>query len=197
MYSIIILIIIIFIILFIKSIYYYENFIAASNQHIFEDIDENNIISIANDPIIKYPNAYYFEWQNSQYLQNLLLTFKEDCNILNKIESIKIYQWNNNKTPQINEIYQTIYYNILDRLNKSKYMYLKNSENIQIVKDNLNRYSILNDFIIFDIDYLFYREGKMFAKHVHFIIAYETKTKNIIVSRCSIKGNVSSDNIYI
>lgn len=205
-YRAILLIIVVMILFVIAVSSSYERFTVVPYNSEFQRDRENSPIyeSIPSDPKIKYPNAYYYEWQNGQYLQNLLLTFKDSCWTMSEIESTRFDEWTKvsdiaTLDENIKAMYLYIYQHILTKVNESQYMRLRNSESIQIIHNVLYKYKKSADgrFIVLDIDFLFYRDSKLSAKHVNTVIAYEVENKKITVLECSVKGNVGSDTFYL
>jgi hypothetical protein len=152
---------------------------------------QNSIISDIN---IKYNKAYYYEYNNTIYLNKLNKTFiNDECYIKNII----FKDWETKYSIEISSIYQNIYNYLYNTINNSTYLKIDNSENIQIVHDILNRYKYSEDkkIIILDLDLILYRENKSHGKHVNLEIAYSLRS--IKVFNIKIKGIINESDLYI
>jgi hypothetical protein len=153
--------------------------------------------------------AYYYEFDNKKYNENLKEVFKSNCEEL--IIAVEGTNWSNWKNPkavkdqrEIDRLlrYYNVLFNVIDKkLNESHEMNLpgnQTNKKIQIVHDLVNRYRVNLDndpFYMFDMDLILYREGKLQGKHVKIVAITNGFQTNIILTR--IVGVVNEDNIVL
>ena len=154
-------------------------------------------------------NAYYYEFDNTTYNEKLKEIFKSNCEeLIIAVDGTNWSKWKNRKIVEdkkeidkLLKYYNIIFDDIYKKLNTSNAMNLPGNQNnrkIQIVHDLVNRYRInLDDqkHYMFDIEMIFYREGKLQGKHVKFVAITDGSNVNIILSK--IIGVVNEDNIVL
>lgn len=174
--------------------------------------------SLPNDVIIKYDNAYYYEYGNDEYEQKLRKIFNNDCKKL--IVAVEGTKWSNWINPRcvisstdnscetkitkdlIIEYYNKIFTYISNKINDSDKLILPDDlltnkkVKIQIVHDILKRYRIninQKEYMMFDIEMILYRENKQHGKHIKFYVVSNNIDINVIVVK--ILGLVSEEQI--
>ena len=202
----IILFIITVLILFCINIYQcLESFVSESNADILTKNKDKNIFnrhpindSLPDNRIIKYKNAYYYEYDNIEYENKLKETFKKQKCYIN---DLKLNKWKTEKSIKINSLYQKIYDHIYTEINNSIYLKHKNdnTENnqIQIVHDVINQYTFSSDntTTFLDLDLILYRQSKNNGKHINLQIAI--KNNDINVFNIKVLGLVNEDKIHM
>lgn len=171
----------------------YNSSIQLSNNS--DDIkDRHPIDSIPYDIDLKdrYKKAYYYELNNDDYLAFLKAYFSTCMDGLkdftNIIDSTDV-EWTTDLTDiaSVKGFYDQGYQYLSNRFDK---------KDIKIVHDVLNRYKKLdNNKVLFDIDLILYRHGKINGKHVNMVLLKDF-TKTIVID-VSIKGIVGEDKIYM
>lgn len=156
--------------------------------------DRHPIDSIPYDIDLKdrYKKAYYYELNNDDYLAFLKAYFSTCMDGLkdftNIIDSTDV-EWTTDLTDiaSVKGFYDQGYQYLSNRFDK---------KDIKIVHDVLNRYKKLdNNKVLFDIDLILYRHGKINGKHVNMVLLKDF-TKTIVID-VSIKGIVGEDKIYM
>lgn len=152
--------------------------------------------------------AYYYEYDNKTYENKLKQVFNSNCEeLIIAVEGTNWGKWlNPKKLDKKNEIEKIVgYYNnifnvIKNKLNE-KIMDLPGNDKqkkIQIVHDLLLRYRCNkdnNNYCMFDIEMILYREGKLQGKHVKMVVVTNGIKVNVIMVK--IIGVVSEDNIAL
>lgn len=163
--------------------------------------------SIPQDITVKYKDAYYYEYGNEEYERKLREIFKNNCNkLIMVVEGTNWSKWinpkKNNKPDILLSYYNNIYNFIYESINNSDILNLPNNDSshnkIQIVHDILRRYRFNTDdpsYLLFDIDLVLYREGKLQGKHFKFFVMYNNKSINVVALK--LIGVVSEDNIIM
>lgn len=163
--------------------------------------------SIPQDITVKYKDAYYYEYGNEEYERKLREIFKNNCNkLIMIVEGTNWSKWinpkKNNKPDILLSYYNNIYNFIYESINNSDVLNLPNNDSshnkIQIVHDILRRYRFNTDdpsYLLFDIDLVLYREGKLQGKHFKFFVMYNNKSINVVALK--LIGVVSEDNIIM
>jgi len=151
--------------------------------------------------------AYYYEFDNKTYNNKLKEVFQSNCEeLIIASEGTSWSKWINPKTLNdeytINKIlryYDKIFNFINTKLNQNSEMMLPgDNKSIQIVHDILLRYRYNIDntsYFMFDIEMIFYREGKLQGKHVKIVAVTNGETVNVIL--ITIIGVVSEDHIVL
>lgn len=156
--------------------------------------DRHPIDSIPYDIDLKdrYKKAYYYELNNDDYLAFLKAYFSTCMDGLkdftNIIDSTDV-EWTTDLTDiaSVKGFYDQGYQYLSNRFDK---------KDIKIVHDVLNKYKKLdNNKVLFDIDLILYRHGKINGKHVNMVLLKDF-TKTIVID-VSIKGIVGEDKIYM
>lgn len=155
------------------------SFIIITNN-ILEDFENNPISSIPVqfkfNPL--YTNAYYYQTDNQTYIDTLKNKLGGDCSN----SDVFYTKWKtdtNEDIAHVNALYNLLYQYILDRIDDGQ----------QIQKDNIRRYKINDDTILFDIEMLLHSEGKPYARHVN-ITAIVKNTGGISIKNVGMLGNV-------
>ena len=141
--------------------------------------------SIPNNPEVKFTNAYYYEFTNELYLQNIKTALVVPCDLL--ADAVLTSNWNEQIDPSINtNIDETILQEVVDgynncllyideKINNATSMILPgeiNSETpsqIQIVHDIFKSYKIhttSQSMYLIHIELILYRLSKYNGKHV-------------------------------
>tara|TARA_Y100000389_G_C17471316_1_gene531437 strand:- start:7509 stop:8153 length:645 start_codon:yes stop_codon:yes gene_type:complete len=177
----------------------FESFVIEHNADLQIRNKDRNIFNrhpinfaLSDDKIIKYKNAYYYEYDNSKYEKKLKETFKtQKCFINNYVFN----KWVNEPSIEINAIYQKVYDFLYDKLNNSNYLALEEYNKIQIVHDVLNKYTIENNITILDLDMILYRQHRSNAKHVNLKIAIKNNEFNVY--HIKVLGTVNEDKLHM
>lgn len=179
-------------------VFYYVNKTFIDRFDNYEEIPKRNknIDSIPKDEDIKYRLAYYYEMNNSDYINALINTFKQ-CTL----PSIKFTdKWITKSDALSNAIYTKIYQHIQNKINESKFLKLDGDyfdpPKIQIMKDTLLQYKISDDMksYLFDIEMVLFREGKINGKHVKFYVISDGQQYFVIY--VNILGIIGEDMLY-
>jgi len=154
-------------------------------------------------------NAFYYEFDNDTYDKKLKEVFKSPCEeLVIATEGSKWSKWiNPKKLVNQSEIDKLVrYYNVIlsviyKSLNENTVMDLPGDtikRKIQIVHDIMNRYRYNQDntnYLLFDIDMIFYREGKLQGKHIKIFAITNGVSVNVIAIK--VIGVISEDNIVL
>lgn len=154
-------------------------------------------------------NVYYYEYDNETYnnkLKELFNSKRED--VIIATDGTKWSKWINPKKETNEDVkknlvkyYEVIFNTFYKILNDSITMDLPGDDEkkkIQIVHDLMKRYKRNEDdkdYLLFEIEMILYREGKLQGKHIKIIAVSNSRDVHIIDVR--IVGVVSEDNIVI
>jgi hypothetical protein len=142
--------------------------------------------SLPLDPIVKYPKAYYYEFDNKKYMDNLKTALAVPCALLadavNDSSWSKLYTFEDveptqEATQEVNDAYNACIQNVATKLNTSSAMVLPGytndtsikSASIQVVHDIMRSYRKHlkeKSMYLIDMELLLYRENKFEGKHV-------------------------------
>lgn len=150
------------------------------------------------------PNAPYFEMDNETYNQKLKDVFQSSNEqLIVALEGSKWSNWINPRSienkqvlDRLNKYYSTITGVINEHLNRMPTDGV--NKKIQVVHDLMRKYKYNksnNDYYLFDIEMIFYREGKIQGKHIKCYAITNGKEVYIIVIK--IIGVISEDNIML
>ena len=139
--------------------------------------------SLMVDPKVKYPNAYYYELDNTAFMNGLRKALVVPCTLVS--EAISNDNWSPSKFPlesgvsppnDVMDAYNSCVNTISSRLNGAASLKLPGDSpskpsKIQIVHDILKSYKVhktstLLPMYLIDMELLFYRESKYQGKHV-------------------------------
>lgn len=170
--------------------------------------------SIPNDTKVKFKNAYYYEFDNITYLQNLKIALIVPCKLL--ADAVLTSNWSNDIDPGStanNKITReaTVGYTkclqyIDNKINNAKSMILPSDvklqvrAKIQLVHDIFKLFKVhktSNSMYLINIELILYRQSKYNGKHIEVTCtAKKNNTKWIIhVVAVRILGVVSEENI--
>jgi hypothetical protein len=170
--------------------------------------------SIPNDTKVKFKNAYYYEFDNITYLQNLKIALIVPCELL--ADAVLTSNWSSNIDPSstINDkiTYEATngYTNCLqyidNKINKSKSMILPSDiklqarSKIQIVHDIFKSYKVhktSNSMYLINIELILYRQAKYNGKHIDITCTAKKNDSKWIIHIVAVRilGVVSEENI--
>lgn len=154
--------------------------------------------SVFIDHKVKYTNAFYYEYDNEEYLKKLRVIF----NIRHIFNEGEWYHYNvTDSTPDDILLSYDKCINILGkRLNNSNTLLLPDEKKvrIQIVHDVLLKYYRNQDspnLLAFDIQLVLYRQAKYQGKHIEMRVVYDKKYDSLFATDLKILGVVSEDQI--
>lgn len=147
---------------------------------------------------IKYKNAFYYEYDNDEYMKKLNIIFNVR-RIFNEGEWYT-YNLNDNTPDDILSSYNKCINILTKRLNNNNTLLLPNEKKvqIQIVHDVLLKYyrnRDSTDLFAYNIELVLYRESKYQGKHIALRIVYNKKYETLFVTDLKIIGVVPEDKI--
>lgn len=147
---------------------------------------------------VKYKNAFYYEYDNEEYLKRL----KVILNIRHIFDEGEWYHYNVtvNTPNDILMAYNKCIDIISKRLNDNNTLLLpdQNKVPIQIVHDVLLKYYRNHDnpkLFAFDIQLVLYRQSKYQGKHIELRVVYDKRYESLFVTDVKLLGVVSEDQI--
>lgn len=167
--------------------------------------------SLPIDSVVKYKNAYYYEFDNETYKKGLLATFDTT------VAKYDPAEWNTYTMgsgpgtasasttpappPDVLSAYDRCIARFTADLNRSKSLALPDDNHtvIQVVHDVLIRYRTSikrpKQLYSFDIEAILYRESKFQGKHIAFRAIYNVRANILYITNIAVLGAVSEDQI--
>lgn len=135
--------------------------------------------SLPLDYVVKYPNAYYNELDNTAFMNGLISTFRPNPLMFNGSEWTKEITVDRENIPPIilSEQYKRIITWIQERLNSVSKTFFSIAGDepapFQIIHDHWKTWSknlLMTNRFMYNIDIVVYREGKYHAKHIQMVV---------------------------
>ena len=168
--------------------------------------------SIPDDPKVKFTNAYYYEFDNKTFLQNVKIALVVPCDLL--ADAVLTSNWSNkidpsiqnNLTDEITDAYNNCLKYIDSQINNAESMILPSDiklairSKIQIVHDIFKSYKIHNDsksMYLIHMELILYRQAKYNGKHIEVTCTAKKKNNLWIIHVVAIRilGIVAEEDI--
>jgi hypothetical protein len=156
--------------------------------------------SIPDDPKVKYTNAYYYEFDNKTYLQNLKIALIVPCDLL--ADAVLTSNWSDeidpsiennatnaaNATNEITDAYNNCMKYIDTQINTNESMVLPSDiqltvrTKIQLVHDIFKSYKVhktSKSMYLINMQLILYRQSKYNGKHIDVTCTAKKKDGNI------------------
>lgn len=211
-------------------IYYYKNnndnvnaadkFFAYPSNADFKQINSNSDAtgrapmqdSVSMSTHVKYRNAYYYEYDNGEYLDGLNSIFNVGAYTYNPSEwntyklgasgSVDLDPATTHVPPDVLIAYDNCINTFTQLLNRDHNNALllpdTNFIPIQVVHDVLRTYGMhktIKNYYLFDIEAILYRQSKYQGKHIGMRVTYNNDTNTLNVIQIGIIGVVAEDKI--
>lgn len=138
------------------------------------------INSIPVDPVFvpRYSNAYYYQPESKDYVDNLKRLLGGVCQNVDIPPGEWLYEADIEDDPAyIRGLYIKLYQYAVDRVDE------------KIIRDRIRKFMFLENGILFDVELLLYTEGKPYAKHIY-VNALVEKNEKITIKDITLVGSV-------